>query len=136
MSKLQEELMKVLAKIGINEQTMLPVMQRLGEVQAKLDSIDDEQNVTYIQELLRQVQDQIGSLQWNGPEDSSIGQALSQLQSKVASFNLDEQAIANALKGISSLHDQAGTMLQEQLAALKLNEKEILDLLQKFRKSE
>ena len=134
MSKLQEELMKVLAKIGINEQTMLPIMQRLGEVQAKLDSIDDEQNVSYIQELMKQVQDQIGSLQWNGPGDSGIGQVLSQVQSKVASFNLNEQAITSALKSVSSLHDKAGSMLQEQLAALKLNEQEILNFLQKFKK--
>ncbi|GAA3406332.1 hypothetical protein ACFFNY_23770 [Paenibacillus hodogayensis] len=111
LAELQKIVTRVLSNVGLNEEVVLKISQKLGELQALLDSVDDEQTIATVQEKWKEVQSKIGTLQ------------------------LDDSKIADALKSVGSLNDKAGSSIQSLLNSLKLDEQAIMDFLQKIKKS-
>lgn len=111
LAQLQKVLGRVMENIGPNNPVVLGISEKLGQVQSLLDSADDEQTISTVQEKWREI------------------------QSKVTGLQLDDNTIANALKSAGKLHDQAGSTIQSFLSSMKLDETWIADMLQKAKRS-
>jgi repressor of nif and glnA expression len=153
MSKVEKILGKVQGASGLQQQTMGPVLQRLGEIQALIDSYS---NTTLDPQRIQQLQTQMAAIRLDDKAVSDVLAALRQAKAAERSITLKEKDVAKLLKdlmqvqsqmtapGLSSamasanmtrlqqLFGRAESMIASQLDSLQLGRGKLLKMLQKL----
>lgn len=104
---LQQGISQIQVHAGGNPQ-VAQILQILGQVQALVDSLNDEQATAANLERLRQ------------------------LQTQIANMNITEETLAEIQSGLNQLESQLEPMIREVLAELGLYGREAQSLLQRI----
>jgi len=154
INKVEEMIEKVRAATGLNLSLSLPVLQKLGEVQAALDSLTngsiDPAKFQWIKAQIAAIKLDDGTvskalaaidqLKAMGLPVSLDEQTVSKLvadlrlvQAQIAALELDAAQIAEIMSKLQQMFSQVESMLLAQLNSLKLSDGEVLRYLQKLK---
>lgn len=141
MSNLLSELQRLLGRMGFNEQLLAPLLRKLGQVQAIIDSMDDNSSsVQVLNRLKSQVATwdlsaELEALRGMGLDSSITSQITTrfqQFQSQVSSTTLTEQEASNLINSFNQANDQLASLLRKELGASGFSESSIMKLLQRL----